>query len=179
MYFPSIAILTLNSQKTGKPNRNLSMYFNVIIFLTMFIFVSYYLKAYSKAKTGNTITMLKKLKLTKTLLMRSNPNSEDSQLSLPITNVAKININFFKVGNMVQVFCDAFPLADGTIVLSNSTFDKSSLAKKSCSIIKNTSNQIFTKIINTNKLISVKVIAISGALMFNQIVKMIRESQTK
>jgi Cu+-exporting ATPase len=175
VYFPSIAMLTLDSRKTGAPKEQLSTYFDVVVFLTMFILTSRYLEAYSKAKTGNAVTMLGKLRPTEALLVRSNLDSVDSQPSLPTTDVEKINVNLLKVGNIVRVLRGAFPPANGTVVIGDSTFNESSLTRESRPITKNTGDQVFTRTVNTSKPISVRVTGILGASMLNQIVKVVRE----
>src|SRR3989440_6840793 len=152
-YSPSIAVLALDSQKTGEPKGQLSTYFVSVVFLTMFILAGRYLEAYSRAKTGDAVTMLGKLRPTEALLVRSNPESEDysedSQPSLPITNVKRINVDLLEVGDVVRVLRGVSPPADGTIVLGDSTFDESSLTGESRPITKNTGDQVFAGTINT------------------------------
>ncbi|CUS14360.1 unnamed protein product, partial [Tuber aestivum] len=178
-YFPSIAVLALDSRKSGEPNGKLSTYFDAVVFLTMFILAGRYLEAYSKAKTGDAVTMLGKLRSTEALLVRSNPDSEDSQLSLPTTDVAKINADLLEVGDVVRVLRGASPPADGIVVLGESTFDESSLTGESRPITKNAGDQVFAGTVNTGRPISVRVTEISGASMLDQIIKVVREGQTK
>src|SRR2546421_6768292 len=106
-YFPSIAVLALDSQKTGEPKGQLSTYFDSVVFLTMFILMGRYLEAYSKTKTGDAVTMLGKLRPTEALLVSSNSDSEDSledsQQSLPTTNIEKINVDLLEVGDVGRV----------------------------------------------------------------------------
>ena len=63
-YFSSIAVLALDSQKTSQSNGQVSTYFDAVVFLTMFILAGRYLEAYSKAKTGDAVMMLGKLRPT-------------------------------------------------------------------------------------------------------------------
>ncbi|KIV92543.1 hypothetical protein PV10_03832 [Exophiala mesophila] len=178
-YFPSIAVLALEAQKTGQHNRRLSTYFDTVVFLTMFILAGRYLEAYSKSKAGDAVTMLGKLRPTEALLVRSNPESEDSELSLPITNGERINVDVLEVGDVVRVLHGVSPPADGTIILGDSTFDESSLTGESRPITKNTGDQVFAGTINTGKPINVRVTEVSGASMLDQIVKVVREGQAK
>jgi cation transport ATPase len=179
-YFPSIAVLALDSRKTSQSSRQISTYFDTVVFLTMFILAGRYLEAYSKAKTSNAVTVLGKLRLTEALLVRSNPGSEDSLeeswLSLP---VIRINVNLLEVGDVVRVLYGASPLADGTVALGDSTFDESSLTGESRPITKNIGDQVFAGTVNTGKPISIRVTEISGALILDQIVKVVRKGQTK
>jgi Cu+-exporting ATPase len=182
-YFPSIAVLVLDSQKTGQQNGQISTYFDSVVFLTMFILAGRYLEAYSKAKTGDAVAMLGKLRPLEALLVRSNPDPEDSledsQPSLPMTSVEKINVDLLEVGDLVRVLYGASPPADGTVVFGDSTFDESSLTGESRPITKNAGDQVFAGTVNTGKPISVRVTEISGASMLDQIVKVVREGQTK
>jgi P-type Cu+ transporter len=178
-YFPSIAVLALDSRKTGAPKGQLSTYFDAVVFLTMFILAGRYLEAYSKAKTGDAVTMLGKLRPTKALLVRSDLDSVDSQSSLPTTDVEEINVDLLEVDDVVRVLRGASPPADGTVVLGDSTFDESSLTGESRPIAKNAGDQVFAGTVNTGKPISVRVTGISGASMLDQIVKVVREGQTK
>ncbi|KAK5936581.1 hypothetical protein PMZ80_011179 [Knufia obscura] len=178
-YFPSIAVLALDSRKTGEPNGKLSTYFDAVVFLTMFILAGRYLEAYSKAKTGDAVTILGKLRPTETLLVRSNPDSEDSQSSLPATDVEKINVDLLEFGDVVRVLRGASPPADGTLVFGDSAFDESSLTGESRPVTKNAGDQVFAGTVNTGRPISVRVTEVSGASMLDQIVKVVREGQTK
>lgn len=182
-YFPSIAVLALDSRKTGQHNGQMSTYFDSVVFLTMFILAGRYLEAYSKAKTGDAVTMLGKLRPMEALLVRSSPDSEDSsednQPSLPTANVEKVNVDLLEVGDVVRVLRGASPPADGTVVLGDSTFDESSLTGESRPITKNAGDQVFAGTVNTGKPISVRVTEISGTSMLDQIVNVVREGQTK
>ncbi|KAH8650868.1 Cu2+-exporting ATPase [Tricladium varicosporioides] len=182
-YFPSIAVLALDSRKTSQSKGQVSTYFDAVVFLTMFILAGRYLEAYSKAQTGDAVTMLDKLRPTEAVLVRPNPDigdtSEDSQPSLPITNVEKINIDLLEVGDIVRVLHGASPPADGVVISGNSTFDESSLTGESRPIAKNPGDQVFAGTVNTSKPISIRVTEISGASMLDQIVKVVREGQTK
>ena len=182
-YFPSIAVLALDSRKTSQSNGQVSTYFDAVVFLTMFILAGRYLEAYSKAKTGDAVTMLGKLRPTEALLVRPNPDaedtSEDSQPSLPTTDVEKINVDLLEVGDVVRVLRGASPPADGRVIFGDSTFDESSLTGESRPIAKNDGDQVFAGTVNTGKPISVRVTEISGASMLDQIVKVVREGQTK
>jgi Cu+-exporting ATPase len=181
-YFPSIAVIALNARKTGQRVQT-STYFDAVIFLTMFILAGRYLEAYSKAKTGDAVTLLGKLRPTEALLVRSNPDSEDpsaeNSTSLPGANVEKINVDLLEVGDVVRVLHGASPPADGTIVLGDSIFDESSLTGESRPINKKLGDQVFAGTVNIGRPVSVRISGASGGSMLDQIVKVVREGQTK
>lgn len=178
-YFPSIAVLALDSRKVGQRNRRLSTYFDAVVFLTMFILAGRYLEAYSKSKTGDAVSVLGKLRPTKASLVSSNLESENSESLLSNTNGEVTNVDLLEVGDVVRVLHGESSPADGTIVLGDSTFDESSLTGESRPITKNTGDQVFAGIINIGKPVNVRVTEVSGASMLDQIVKVVREGQTK
>jgi Cu+-exporting ATPase len=181
-YFPSIAVLAVNARETGQRVQT-STYFDAVIFLTMFILAGRYLEAYSKAKTGDAVTLLGNLRPTEALLVRSNPDlnnsSAENQSSLPAANIDNINVDLLEVGDVVRVLHGASPPADGTVVLGVSIFDESSLTGESRPITKKIGDQVFAGTVNIGNPISVQVGGVSGASMLDQIVKVVREGQTK
>lgn len=181
-YFPSIAVLALNAQKTGQRVET-STYFDTVVFLTMFILAGRYLEAYSKAKTGDAVTLLGKLRPTEALLVRSNPDLEnpsaESQSYLPMENIEKIHVDLLEVGDVVRVPHGASPPADGIIVMGDSIFDESSLTGESRSIVKIVGDQVFAGTVNTGNPISIRVTGVAGVSMLDQIVNVVREGQTK
>lgn len=63
-YFSFLVVLIINATLKTRQDyliRMSSLYFDVITFLTFFILIGRYLEAYSKAKTGDAVTMLGKL----------------------------------------------------------------------------------------------------------------------
>lgn len=178
-YFPSIAVLALDSRKVGQRNRRLSTYFDAVVFLTMFILAGRYLEAYSKSKTGDAVSVLGNLRPTKASLVSSNLESENSESLLSNTNGEVTNVDLLEVGDVVRVLHGESSPADGTIVLGDSTFDESSLTGESRPITKNTGDQVFAGIINIGKPVKVRVTEVSGASMLDQIVKVVREGHTK
>jgi heavy metal translocating P-type ATPase len=182
-YFPSIAVLAIDSRKSGQRNERLSTYFDAVVFLTMFILAGRYLEAYSKSKTGDAVTLLGRLRPTEALLLNfkgdSDQSTEKSEMSLPPTNTETVNVDLLEVGDVVRVLRGASPPADGRIVEGDSTFDESSLTGESRPISKSLGDQVFAGTVNTGKPISVRVSEICGASMLDQIVKVVREGQTK
>jgi len=183
-YFPSIAVLALNSRKSVHHHHGqMSTYFDAVVFLTMFILAGRCLEAYSKSKTGDAVTMLGKLRPTEALLVRSNQDFqislEASQPTISTTNIEKVNVDLLEVGDVVRVLRGASPPADGTVFLGQSTFDESPLTGESRPINKVPGDQVFTGTVNIGQPISVRVTDISGASMLDQIVKVVREGQTK
>jgi P-type Cu+ transporter len=185
-YFPSIAILALNARGPtagGKSYENTSTYFDSVVFLTMFILAGRYLEAYSKAKAGDAITMLGKLRPTEALLVSSVVGSPDAKESLSqdlsTETLEQVHVDLLEVGDLVRVPRGASPPADGTVLHGNTTFDESSLTGESIPIEKRCSDQVFTGTVNTGHPITMQVTSILGTAMLDQIVRAVREGQTK
>jgi Cu+-exporting ATPase len=185
-YFPSIAILAINataSRVSGNDSKHTSTYFDTVVFLTMFILAGRYLEAYSKAKAGDAVTMLGKLRPTEALLLSSVKSSRDLKDGLEKDdereNFQRVDINLLEIGDVVRVHRGASPPADGTILHGNTTFDESSLTGESFPVEKRSCDQVFIGTMNTGNPITMRVTNISGTTMLDQIAKAVREGQTK
>jgi heavy metal translocating P-type ATPase len=185
-YFPSIGILALNARGPragGKSDENTSTYFDSVVFLTLFILSGRYLEAYSKAKAGDAVMMLGKLRPSEALLVSSVPDSPDAkdslQKDLRTEMLAKVHVDLLEAGDVVRVPRGASPPADGTVLHGTTTFDESSLTGESFPIEKRPGDQVFTGTVNTGNPITMQVTSISGTAMLDQIVRAVREGQTK
>jgi Cu+-exporting ATPase len=180
-YFPSIAVLALNSRKSViRQHGQMSTYFDAVVFLTMFILAGRYLEAYSRSKTGDAVAMLGMLRPTEALLVKTNKESKGFlQANNSTTNIERVNVDLLEVGDVVRVLRGASPPADGTVISGDSTFDESSLTGESRPIKKTVGDQVFTGTVNSDKPLNVQVTGISGGSMLDQIVTVVREGQTK
>jgi Cu+-exporting ATPase len=182
-YFPSIAVLGLNARKAEHSHGQISTYFDAVVFLTMFILAGRYLEAYSKAKTGDAVTMLGRLRPNEALLVASKSNSYDPLDSNPhvdsTTHIEAVNVDLLEVGDVVRVPHGASPPADGEVISGETSFDESPLTGESRPIRKTSGDPVFTGTVNTGKPVDVRVTETSGTSMLDQIVKVVREGQTK
>jgi Cu+-exporting ATPase len=182
-YFPSIAVLGLDSRRTREGKHQMSTYFDAVVFLTMFILAGRYLEAYSKAKASDAVTMLGRLRPAEALLERSSSDWKDSSgdfdRDLPAPSIGKVHVDLLEVGDVVRVLHGASPPSDGIVLVGDSTFDESSLTGEPRPIIKSPGDRVFVGTINTGRPISVRITDLSGASMIDQIVQAIREGQAK
>lgn len=76
-YFSSVAELAISASQSPEmmSTATNSSYFDSVVFLTMFLLFGRFLEAYSKAKTGDAVTLLGKLRPTEAMLIR--PNMDD------------------------------------------------------------------------------------------------------
>lgn len=119
-YFSSIAQLAITATRpSGMTSTTNSSYFDSVVFLTMFLLLGRFIEAYSKAKTGDAVTMLGKLRPTEAILVTrdgdSNSHAEKS--------TSKVSVDLLETGDVVRVLHGGSPPCDGTVLEgeSNST----------------------------------------------------------
>ncbi|KAI9796212.1 MAG: hypothetical protein M1833_006463 [Piccolia ochrophora] len=186
-YFSSIAILIIGA--TSKPMDDMShgetsTYFDTVVFLTMFLLMGRYLEAYSKAKAGDAVTTLGKLRPSEALLdksFRQNRTSESSQgpSSDDDEQTETVQVDMLEVGDVVKVPHGASPPADGTIKDGDAKFDESSLTGEARLVHKTIGHEVYAGTVNQGGVVAVKVTGIAGNSLLDQIVKVVREGQTK
>jgi len=207
-YFASIALLALSATQRASASGmgDTTTYFDSVVFLTMFLLIGRFLEAYSKGRTADAITALGKLRPTSALLIvptgeskmtgsvasSSRPSSADVDLekgdserenpelaSNPGVKVERIDAELLEVGDVVRVQNGASPPADGTVVSGDGgAFDESSLTGESRLVKKQVGDKVFLGTINKAGVVDVRVDAIGGETMLDQIVKVVREGQT-
>jgi Cu+-exporting ATPase len=143
-------------------------YFDSVIFLTMFLLLGRFIEAYTKAKTGDAVTALGKLRPTEAILVEE-------------TDVAgrRLAVELLDVGDVVLVPNGASPPFDGVVVDGSASFDESSLTGESKLVEKYVGDRVFSGTVNKTGPISVKLTSVSGTSMLDQIIKVVREGQTK
>lgn len=189
-YLASVAVLGINATSKSMSSSSSSTYFDSVIFLTFFILTGRYLEAYSKAKTGSAVGMLRNLRpqeaLLDTSLQGSVPveaASEDGngnqRGSASPTNFERIDANLLEVGDVVLVPHGSSPPADGTILHGSTSFNESSLTGEARAVPKCKGDNVFAGAINIGNVITIKVTHVGGSSMLDQIVAVVREGQTK
>ncbi|KAG0709618.1 heavy metal translocatin [Suillus ampliporus] len=202
-YFSSIVLLALAAiqppSSTGAAQD--TTYFDAVVFLTMFLLAGRYLEAYSKARTADAITALGSLRPAEALLLiprsasdstdvasvpRHDPEKSDvssdngSLVASPGFKFEKAPVDLLEVGDVVRVQNGATPPSDGTIVSGAETsFDESSLTGEARLIKKNVGDKVLLGTINKSRAVDVRVDAIGGLTMLDQIVQIVREGQTR
>merc|ERR1712225_179083 len=177
-YFSSIAELAIAAtQPSDTANLSASTsYFDSVVFLTMFLLIGRFLEAYSKAKTGDAVTSLAKLRPTEALLVES-PGT--GSLQSTGTSTRKIPVDLLESGDVVKVLNGGSPPSDGVMVDGTSQFDESSLTGESRLIAKGPGDEVFAGTVNKANPISVRISSVSGTSMLDQIVKVVREGQAR
>ncbi|KIX02977.1 uncharacterized protein Z518_06527 [Rhinocladiella mackenziei CBS 650.93] len=178
-YFSSLAILIMDatdqSQSEGE-HRSSAAYFDTVTFLTFFILIGRFLEAYSKAKTGDAVAMLSKLRPSDAFLVENrDTNTHGTQPS-----IRKIPVDQLEVGDIVQIPHGTSPPTDGTVDQQGTfLFDESSLTGESKPVQKTYGEEVYTGSVNVSDPVRVRVTATSGTSMLDQIVHVVREGQAK
>lgn len=202
-YFSSISLLILAATQPPASSGTAqdTTYFDAVVFLTMFLLVGRYLDAYSKERTADAITALGSLRPAEALLLttgsasnstasaivpRNDPEKCDvsfdngSFIASPGFRFEKVPVNLLEVGDVVRVQSGATPPSDGTIVSGAETsFDESSLTGEARLVKKNVGDKVLLGTINKSRAVDVRVDAIGGVTLLDQIVQIVREGQTR
>lgn len=165
-FFASIAELILAATRKSPGSMNDS-YFDAVVFLTLFILVGRYLEAYSKARTGDAVTSLGKLRPNESILVDSQRGD------------TKITTDLLDVGDIVRVHYGTSPPFDGIVLDGSATFDESSLTGESKPAKKEAGDIVYSGTINKSAPIKIKITTVSGTSMLDQIISAVREGQTR
>ncbi|PSN60853.1 copper-transporting P-type ATPase [Corynespora cassiicola Philippines] len=142
-------------------------YFDAVVFLTMFLLIGRFLEAYSKAKTGDAVTSLGKLRPEEAVLA----DSQDGDI--------KVATDLLEVGDVVRVPHGVSPPFDGTILQGATTFDESSLTGESRPVKKEVGDSVYSGTINKGAPVKINLTDLSGTSMLDQIIGAVREGQTR
>ncbi|KUI70053.1 Copper-exporting P-type ATPase A [Cytospora mali] len=156
-----------------KPERvnDADFYFDSVVFLALFLLIGRWIEAYSKSKTGDAVTALGKLRPTEAVLVERNADGKEED------SIVKADLLDF--GDTVRIRHGSSPPADGVVVQGESNFDESSLTGEARLIKKNPGDAVYAGTVNKDKPILIQITGVAGTSMLDQIVKVVREGQTK
>ncbi|TVY13605.1 Copper-transporting ATPase HMA5, partial [Lachnellula arida] len=187
-YISSVAQLIAAGISPPLVPDNSTFYFDSVVFLTLFLLIGRLIESYSKSKTGDAVTMLGKLRPTEALLVvsaKSESNSSDTLIEEKLPNggnkesVQSINVDLLEFDDVVRVLQGGSPPCDGIVVQGETRFDESSLTGESKLVKKAVGDEVFSGTVNKDGPISVKITGVAGSSMLDQIVKAVREGQTR
>ncbi|GAP92912.1 putative copper-transporting ATPase 1 [Rosellinia necatrix] len=173
----TIAYVSSVSQMISAGAKSLHMiddkdfYFDSVVFLTLFLLVGRFLEAYSKSKTGNAVEALGKLRPTTAILVEETESGKTSD--------RVVGTDMLEFGDTVRVTHGASPPCDGEVLQGNTVFDEAGLTGESHPIRKNVGDPVFSGTVNQGSPILIRVMGTAGQSMLDQIVKVVREGQTK
>ncbi|POS84493.1 hypothetical protein EPUL_004925 [Erysiphe pulchra] len=168
-YISSIAQLVYAGIHPPAMTDNNLFYFDSVVFLTLFLLAGHLIELYSKAKTGDAVSMLANLRPVEAHLLDSE--SADNHIN--------IKVDLLECGDLVEVFCGESPPCDGIIVSGDTSFDESSLTGESKAIRKKVGDEVFSGTVNNNSAITIKITSITGDSMLDKIIGAVRDGNTK
>ncbi|RMJ25507.1 Heavy-metal-associated domain-containing protein [Aspergillus sp. HF37] len=178
-YFSSLAVLILDAAVGAPSGSHSSTHFDSVTFLTLFILAGRFLEAYSKAKTGDAVSSLGKLRPSEALLV-DEPSSGDQNTCGEANGVRRVNVDLLEIGDAVSIPHGASPPADGMITAGGSyQFDESSLTGESKPVKKSTGDPVYTGSVNVGQPVQIKLSELGGSSMLDRIITVVREGQSK
>ncbi|KAI8648726.1 hypothetical protein NCS55_01480900 [Fusarium keratoplasticum] len=173
-YFSSVVELIIAATLPDTMNmEGNATYFDSVVFLTMFLLIGRLIEAYSKAKTGEAVTMLGKLRPKEALLVLP----DDGQNGADRTQ--SVNIDMLDFGDVVRVVHGGSPPWDGILLEGDGEFDESSLTGESRLVKKTIGDPIYSGTINKGGPVLIRTTGASGDSMLDQIIKVVREGQAR
>lgn len=169
-YVSSVAQLIAAWASHSHVTKNSSFYFDSVVFLTFFLLIGRLVESVTKARTGETVETLGKLRPTSAILVEHS-NTEKEQSSV-------VSIDLLDFGDVVRVPHGASPPADGIIIQGETIFEESGLTGESRPVRKTVGDDAFSGTVNKGVPVLVQVTGVAGKSMLDQIVEVVRESQT-
>ena len=177
-YVSSLAVLIADAAagKAKSSGTHSSTYFDTVVFLTLFILAGRFMEAYSKAKTGDAVASLGKLRPSEALLVERSATDDDDK----VDTIRRINIDLLEIGDTVSIPHGASPPADGVVTGTGTyQFDESSLTGESRPVKKSPGEEVYTGSVNVGQPVQVKISAVGGSSMLDQIISVVREGQSR
>ncbi|KAI5203134.1 heavy metal translocatin [Aureobasidium subglaciale] len=171
-YFASIAALVINATSGKRMGEGQAYYFDSVVFLTLFLLGGRGLEAWSKAKTGDAVAALGSLRPDTALLVTASKDNTSTALEKTATEL-------LEVGDVVRVLHGSSPPFDGIILDGETKFDEASLTGEARLVPKHTGDHVFSGTINNGSPVDIRLTSISGTSMLDQIIKAVREGQSK
>jgi len=165
-------IIAATLPDTVNMERN-TTYFDSVVFLTMFLLIGRLIEAYSKAKTGEAVTMLGKLRPKEALLVLPNNGKEGGD------GIQSVPIDMLDYGDMVRIVHGGSPPWDGTLLEGSGEFDESSLTGESKLVKKAVGDPVYSGTVNKGGPILMRTTGVSGDSLLDQIISVVREGQAR
>jgi P-type Cu+ transporter len=169
-YVSSFGVLVANAVQSPAHHATMSnTYFDAVTFLTFFILIGRYLEAYSKAKTGDAVTMLGQLKPREATLVDVDGSSHET-----------VPVDQLELYDLVMVQRGQSPPADGLITVEGTfSFDESSLTGESRPVTKRKGDVVYAGTMNIGDPVTIKVSEVGGTSMLDHIISVVRSGQAK
>ncbi|CAI4217511.1 unnamed protein product [Parascedosporium putredinis] len=169
-YFSSVIQMVYAAVTKPDHFEGKDVYFDTVVFLTLFILGGRLIESYSKSKTGDAVDLLRKLKPNTAVLVEKNKEMEHD---------TTVDVDKLEIGDFVRVPNGASPAGDGVVVKGESKFDESSLTGEARLVPKALGDQVFAGTVNKQSPILMRITGVGGTSMLDQIVNTVQEGQTK
>lgn len=146
------------------------VYFDTVVFLTLFILAGRLVESYSKSKTGDAVDLLRKLKPNTAVLVEKSKETEHDTV---------VDVDKLEIGDLVRVPNGSSPPGDGVVVKGDSKFDESSLTGEARLVPKALGAEVFAGTVNKSSPVMIRITGVGGTSMLDQIVNIVQEGQTK
>ncbi|RHZ57362.1 hypothetical protein CDV55_100866 [Aspergillus turcosus] len=181
-YVSSLAVLIMDAVADTSTSNHSTTYFDSVVFLTLFILAGRFMEAYSKARTGDAVASLGKLRPSEAILVEKSTPADQTESGEPssLESQRRIAVDLLEIGDVVSIPHGASPPADGVIIGQNVyQFDESSLTGESKPVQKSAGDQVFTGSVNVGQPVKIKITALGGSSMLDQIISVVREGQSR
>ncbi|GIC87180.1 putative copper resistance-associated P-type ATPase [Aspergillus udagawae] len=181
-YVSSLAVLIMDAAANTSTSSHSTTYFDSVVFLTLFILAGRFMEAYSKARTGDAVASLGKLRPSEAILVENSIPADQTESGNPssVESQQRIAVDLLEIGDVVSIPHGASPPADGVIIGHNTyQFDESSLTGESKPVQKSAGDQLFTGSVNVGQPVKIKITALGGSSMLDQIISVVREGQSR
>lgn len=170
-YVSSISQMIAAAVEHSEGVEDTNFYFDSVVFLTFFLLLGRLIESYSKSRTGEAVEMLGKLRPTTATLVEWHGTEKEQDV--------EVKADMLEFGDIVRVTHGGSPPADGRVVRGDSNFDESSLTGESRLVKKSPGDEVFSGTVNKDASVLVRITGTAGTSMLDQIVKVVREGQTK
>lgn len=170
-YLSSVAQMIAAAVNKERHVPETRFYFDSVVFLTLFLLAGRLIEGYSKSKTGSAVEALAKLRPSTALLIEQDMAGK--------AKTTATEVDRLEHGDVIRVPDGASPAADGVIVTGKTAFDESSLTGESRPIKKGPGDDVYAGTMNKADAVTVRITGTCGKSMLDQIVKVVREGQTK
>ena len=143
------------------------MYFDGAAVIITFMLLGRYLEENSKQKAGDFLK-----KLISLAPQNANLVKEDNSIEI-------IQANLLKIGNKVLVKTGEKIPADGVIIDGNADIDTSMITGESLPLFKKTNDEVLSGTLNTNGVITIKVLKESSDTTLSKIITLLKSAQSK
>lgn len=177
-YTSSLVLLGLDALRTPPPAQEAQMdmtYFEVSVFLVLFILLGRVLEAVTKRKTGDAVAELGRMK-PRTAQLLLDP-SEPAR-----SRTEQVDVDLLDVSDLVLVPHGASPPLDGVVLGTAATalFDESSLSGEARPVAKQVGEQVYAGTLNvSHTAVAVQVRVVPGACVIDDILDVVHEAAGK